>query len=191
MSRFKSFQPNETPNQSIPMVEKIQAENGFEPNIIKGIKRSPQLLKSYTALSDALEKSSLSEEEQHIVLLTVSRFNECEYCTSVHSMAAENAGLDWETIEKIRHRKKLPDERHEALRTFTERVVKDIGNVPHDALTQFKSVGFDEQNALDVIVGVTLKTLTNTTNHLMETPLDEKFQKRAWSVDDKKKAATA
>lgn len=190
MKRFESFATDDTPKGSASMVESIESKNGFVPNIIEGIKQSPQLLKSYTELSENFEKSSLSPEEQQIVLLTVSRYNECEYCTSVHSMAAERTGLDWDTIEKIRNRKKLQNERYEALRTFTERVVKDTGHVPHDAFTQFKSVGFDERNALDVIVGVTLKTLTNTTNHLIETPLDEQFRKRAWSVEQKR-AATA
>ena len=191
MQRFKQFVPKETPEKSTSMVDAIESKYGSEPNIIKGIKRSPQLLKAYTELSETFDDSSLSPEEQEIVLLTVSRLNECEYCTSVHSMTAEQTDLEWDTIEKIRNRQKLSDERHEALRTFTEHVVAKNGRVPHDAFTQFKSVGFTERNALDVVLGVTLKTLTNSANHLMDTPLDESFQKRAWSVEDKAKAATA
>lgn len=191
MRRFESFKTDEVPDKSKSMKDKIESKSGFVPNLIDGIARSPQLLDSYMKLSENFESSSLSPEEQQIVLLTTSRFNECEYCTSVHSMTAEKAGIAWETIEKIRNREKLSDERHEALRTFTERLVKDGGHVPHDVRTQFKNAGFTKKNALDVLVGVTLKTLTNTTNHLIETPLDEQFQKRAWSAESKKTAATA
>lgn len=188
MKRFESFKTNEAPEESKSMLQSIESKYGFVPNLIKGIARSPQLLQSYIQLSENFEKSSLSEEEQQIVLLTASRLNECEYCTSVHSMTAENAGIEWDSVEKIRNRQKLSNERHEALRKFTERVVKDSGAVPHDVHTQFKNAGFNEKNALDVMVGVTLKTLTNSTNHLMETPLDEQFKKREWSAENQKVA---
>lgn len=191
MSRYESFKTNEAPEKSKSMLKSVESKYGFVPNLIEGIARSPHLLNSYMKLSENFESSSLSSQEQEIVLLTVSRLNECEYCTSVHSMTAEKAGIEWKTIEKIRNREKLSDERHEALRTFTERVVKDVGNVPHDVHTQFKNAGFTKQNALDVMVGVTLKTLTNSTNHLIETPLDEQFKKREWSAESKKTAATA
>ncbi|MDX1746064.1 MAG: carboxymuconolactone decarboxylase family protein [Halobacteriales archaeon] len=183
MERFDAFRTENTPEKSTSMVDDIESKYGFEPNLIKGIKRSPELLESYMNLSEAFDRTSLTPEEQQIVLLTVSRINECEYCTSVHSVTAEQTDLKWESVEKIRNRESLENERHEALRTFTEHVVKSKGHVPHDVFTRFKSAGFDERNALDVIVGVTLKTLTNTTNHLIDTPLDEQFEKRRWSAE--------
>ncbi|MDX1493377.1 MAG: carboxymuconolactone decarboxylase family protein [Longimicrobiales bacterium] len=191
MSRFESFKTDEVPDKSKSMRDKIESKYGFVPNLIDGIVRSPHLLDSYMKLSENFESSSLSPKEQQVVLLTASRLNECEYCTSVHSMTAEKAGIEWNTVEKIRNREKLSDERLEALRTFTERVVKDVGSVPHDVHTQFKNAGFTKQNALDVLVGVTLKTLTNTTNHLIETPLDEQFQKRAWSAESAQASESA
>ncbi|MDX1648021.1 MAG: carboxymuconolactone decarboxylase family protein [Longimicrobiales bacterium] len=192
MDRFDAFRTGNTPEESTSMVADIESKYGHEPNIIEGIKRSPQLLRSYVNLSEAFERTSLTPEEQQIVLLTVSRFNECEYCTSVHSLTAEQTDLEWNTVERIRNRESLEDERHEALRTFTEHVVNNAGHVPHDVFTRFKSAGFDERNALDVIVGVTLKTLTNTSNHLMDTPLDEQFEKRRWSAEaTESRAATA
>lgn len=190
MKRFDTFKTDDVPNETKPMLKSIENKYGFVPNLLEGMARSPQLVKSYMELSGNFDTSSLSPEERQIVLLTTSRINECEYCTSVHSMTAEKTDLEWDTIEKIRNREKLSNERHEALRVFTERVARDSGNVPHDVFTQFKNAGFNEQNALDVILGVTLKTLTNTTNHFIETPLDEQFQKRAWSAETSK-AATA
>lgn len=185
MNRFESFATDDVPNESQSMLQSIESKYGFIPNLTKGLARSPELLKSYMELSENFERSSLSPEEQQIVLLTVSRLNECEYCTSVHSLTGEKAGLEWDTIERIRNRKKLDNERYEALRSFTERMVNDVGHVPHDVHTRFKDAGFDERSALDVMIGVTLKTLTNSTNHLIETPLDDQFQKRAWSVEEK------
>jgi len=188
MSRFQHFASDNTPDESKERLDKIESKYGFVPNLIEGIAPSPQLLRGYMELSESFETSSLSPEEQQVVLLTASRLNECEYCTSVHSMRAEKAGIAWDAIEKIRHREPVGDDRMEALRTFTERIVAHVGTVPQDAWTEFLEAGFSQRNALDVIVGVTLKTLTNTTNHLIETPLDDQFRKRAWSADDRRDA---
>jgi uncharacterized peroxidase-related enzyme len=184
LNRFETIKNKDIPSDAAPMLDKIKTKNGFVPNLIEGIAVSPQLLEGYVSLSKAFENTSLTPEEQQIVLLTTSRLNECGYCTSVHSLTAEQTDLSWDTVEKIRNREALSNDRFEALRTFVERIVASKGSVPQDVWTQFQSVGFDAKDAMAVILGVTLKTLTNSANHFMETPLDEAFQKRAWSPSE-------
>ena len=184
MRNYNEIIQNDIPSEAAPMLDKLEAKYGYVPNVTRGMAAAPEVLSGYISLSNAFEESSLSKEEQQIVLLTASRFNECGYCTSVHSVTAEKAGLDWDTIEKIRNREKISNERYEMLRRFTETVTESKGSVPRDMQTAFQDAGFTTQNALDVILGVSLKTLTNSTNHLIETPLDEQFQKRAWSPAD-------
>lgn len=183
MNRFAQVTTEPIPNESKPILEKLESKYGFVPNLIKGLARSPQALTSYTMLSEAFESSALTPEEQQIVLLTASRVNECQYCTSVHSMTAEQTDLEWDTIERIRNRESLETPRYEALRSLTERATVEKGFLPHDSWTEFLSVGYTVQQALDVIVGVSLKTLTNSTNHMLETPLDEAFEKRRWTPE--------
>lgn len=184
MSRFETITNNEIPSDAAPTLDKIKAKYGFVPNLIEGIAASPQLLEGYVSLSKAFENTSLTPEEQQIVLLTASRLNECGYCTSVHSMTAEQTDLSWETVENIRNRETLSNDRYEALRAFVERIVASNGTIPQDVWTQFQSVGFTPKDAMAVILGVTLKMLTNSANHFMETPLDDAFQKRAWSPSE-------
>ena len=183
MKRFQQLTSNEIPDEAKPVLDRVKADYGFVPNVVEAMAPSPQLLRGYVSLAKAFEKSSLSPEEQQIVLLTASRINECAYCTSVHSITAENAELDWSTIENIRNREPLSNGRHEALRKFTERVVVDTGSIPHDAWTELINAGFQPQAALDVVLGVALKTLTNSLNHLVETPLDEQLRGREWSAE--------
>lgn len=183
MKRFNHFTEGTIPTESTPLMEDVKTKYGFVPNLINGMSKSPEMLTAYLQLSAAFETSSLSPEEREIVQLTVSRMNECEYCTSVHSMMAEKTGLEWDTIEKIRNRQPVSSERYEALRMFTEKLVQKQGSVSHDVWTAFTAAGFDERAGLDVVIGVSLKTLTNTVNHLVDTPLDQEFQKRHWSRD--------
>lgn len=182
MQNFERYTKG-TPKKSEIILERVEKKFGFVPNLLKGIAASPNALETYMQIDEMFESTSLSPEERQIVLLTVSRLNECEYCTSVHSMLAEKTDLKWDTIEKIRNRESVPNARYEALRRFTERVVQNKGTLPRDEWTEFTEAGFNERNALDVTIGVALKTLTNTVNHLMDTPLDTQFGSREWTRD--------
>ena len=187
MRRFQIFTDKpHTSDPSIsessrPILKEVDKKYGFVPNLWRGMAQSPQTLEGYHSLSKRFEESSLTESEQQVVLLTASRMNRSAYGTSVHSLTAETVGLDWETIERIRDREPVRDPRLEALRLFTEAVVKSSGIVPEDVWTEFTEVGFEKPQALDVALGVSLKTLSNSINHLMDTPLDHQFEKRRWS----------
>jgi hypothetical protein len=46
----------------------------------------------------------------------------------------------------------------------------------------FLAAGYDKRQALEVLVGVTMKTLSNYANHLTDTPLNEQFAAEAWKA---------
>ncbi|MGB2685191.1 MAG: carboxymuconolactone decarboxylase family protein, partial [Olleya sp.] len=41
--------------------------------------------------------------------------------------------------------------------------------------------GYGEQQVLEIILGLSQKVISNYTNHIANTPVDEAFQKFAWS----------
>jgi hypothetical protein len=47
-------------------------------------------------------------------------------------------------------------------------------------MKDFLAAGYQPHHALEVLVGVALKTLSNYTNHLSKPPLDAAFAGRAW-----------
>ena len=46
----------------------------------------------------------------------------------------------------------------------------------------FREAGYSEQHVLDVILGIGLKTLSNYTNHIAGTPVDEAFAHERWAA---------
>jgi alkylhydroperoxidase family enzyme len=58
--------------------------------------------------------------------------------------------------------------------------VEQRGWVEPDQMNDFLDAGYSSQQALEVVLGIGLKTLSNYTNHLADTPLDEAFAGRAW-----------
>jgi len=45
----------------------------------------------------------------------------------------------------------------------------------------FLAAGYSERQILEVVLAIAVKTLSNYTNHLFHTPVDEVFACRAWT----------
>ena len=181
---MKILQPldqTRAPSASRDVMNSLEAELGDLPNLYRVLAHSPSALRSYAAMSKMLKDSGLTDQEQQVVLLTASRENRCDYCMAAHSSGARAAGLDEDALESLREGQHIRnDDRLEALRQFTQRVVAKRGRLEEEDIDVFLAAGYKESNVLDVMLGVTMKTLSNYTNHLADTPLDEKFQDMYW-----------
>lgn len=151
---------------------------GFLPNLIAMLGEAPSAAAGYLALSFQFEASSFSPAERQVVLLAASVENECDYCTATHGALAAGSGLDATSVAALRAGEPLADPRLEALARFTRALVAERGRVAGEELERFLAAGFDRAQALEAIVGVALKTLSNYANHLADTPLDLRFSPR-------------
>lgn len=182
MTEFTVFDETNAPAESKAGLKSVKAKYGFIPNLMGELAAAPSALEAYTNLSSVYGHSSLTPIEQQIVLLTTSFENNCGYCMAAHSTVALNVGLDREALISLREGRAIEsDLRLEALRTFTLAVVRNRGLVEKEEIEDFLRAGFTKANILEVITGVTMKTLSNYTNHIAETELDQAFEAMAWS----------
>ncbi|MDT8340519.1 MAG: carboxymuconolactone decarboxylase family protein [Longimicrobiales bacterium] len=170
-------------------LERAEQGFGFAPNLIRVLAEAPSAAHAYLDLGSRFGETSLSPVEQQVVLLTTSFENGCDYCMAAHSMVAGMAGMDGPTLTALRSGDSLPDARLEALRSFTRTVVRDRARVSPEGVRAFLAAGFTRANVLEVITGVAMKTLSNYTNHLADTPLDEAFADQRWEAPVKSGAA--
>lgn len=184
MVEFTVHDENSAPAEVASALAQTRQRFGFVPNLYGVLAESPQAFQAYQAVSEQFRASSLSTAAQHVVWLTVSRSNGCEYCVAVHSTMAAMAKLDTAVIDAVRADKPIDDPRLEAVRTFTTAVVEHRGWVPDEQLRAFLDAGFANQQVLDIITGVAKKTLSNYTNHIAHTPLDEAFSHYEWTPND-------
>lgn len=154
---------------------------GMVPNLTRKMATAPALAEGYLALSALFDKTSLSPVERQVVLLTASRYNGCQYCVGAHSWLADQSGVPEDVIRAIRDQQPIPDDWLEALRRFTHAVVEQRGWVNGEALERFLAAGYSTQQVLEVVLGVGLKTLSNYTNHIAGTDLDDVFSSHAWA----------
>ncbi|MDO9269827.1 MAG: carboxymuconolactone decarboxylase family protein [Methylobacter sp.] len=183
MSQFNIYSIQNAPLAAQPLLDGAQQKFGFLPNLLGGLAESPAVLQAYLNLGVILDKTSLTPVEQQVVLLAASVENHCIYCVAVHSMLAKHkAKADAAIVDALREQQPLPDKKLDALATFTRAVVERRGKVTGIALDNFIAAGYSRSQVLEVVLGVTMKTLSNYANHIIHAPLDSQFQAEAWDA---------
>lgn len=104
---------------------------------------------------------------------------------AAHSVVAKGAGVSDEDVAALRTGVPLSDPKHEALRHFTAHMVQARGWAEPAQVESLLAAGYTQATILDVILGIGHKTMSNYTNHIAHTPLDNAFESAAWTADDK------
>ena len=138
---------------------------------------SPTVLHGYLAMDAAWEKGSFTPTEQNLVLLAASVANECGYCTAAHSTVLKAfLKVPAETVAAVRAGTPLSDAKHNALVNLTRELVSARGHVSDATLQAFLAVGYAPAQAMEVLIGIALKTVSNYLDHFNPPPLDAAFQ---------------
>lgn len=183
MSKFKLHDIDSAPEGSKPLLEGSQKSFGMIPNLHAVMAASPQALEAYQTLTRLYLDTSLSTNEKHVLWLTINVANQCHYCVPAHTGLAKKDGVADEIIQALRDNRELPDARLNALRSFALQVLDKNGKVTDADVEAFLQAGFDQRNVLDVMLGVAHKTLSNYTNHITKTPVDDAFSQFAWHAE--------
>ena len=178
---FTYHQTDTAPEESTPLIAASLKAYGFFPKLHQIMAEAPATYKAYLETFRIFaEETTLSLTQQHIVMQTVNYENRCHYCTAGHSMLMQMSGIPDDIIEALRQGKPLADEKLEALRRFTRQLVESRGHIGDDKLSEFLQSGYTKRQALEVLTGIATKTLSNFTNALAHTELDEPVKPFAW-----------
>ena len=132
-------------------------------------------------LAGIMGKSDLSDTEQQVIIMTNNRLNGCGYCMAAHSTLSEMSGIDASINNALRDNTPIDDKKIEVLRQFSI-VVNETCGYPADAqVSAFIDAGYTKQTILEVILATSFKVMSNYTNHIANTEVDEAFSKNAWS----------
>ncbi len=187
MTQFTQYNAQNAPEASKAGLEGTKKAFGFVPNLQTFMAESPALLNSYGAAWDIFAKqTSFNPVEQQVVLLTINYENNCHYCMAGHSTLAQMVKMDDVTLTAIRDGKPITDKKLQALREFTRKMVVERGFVSETDVDAFIAAGYTKANVFDVIAGVALKVMSNYTNHITHTPLDDFMKANAWTHPSKR-----
>ncbi|WP_144157146.1 carboxymuconolactone decarboxylase family protein [Paraburkholderia sp. BCC1885] len=180
MTHFTTYTAENAPEASKAALEDVKKNFGFIPNLSGNMAESPELLAAYGALWDLFAKTTFSATEQQLVYLTVSFENECRYCMAGHTTLSKMFKIDEAVINAVRAGQAIPDAKLEALHSFTTKIVRNRGWVSDQDTDAFLAAGYTRRNALEVVLGVATKTISNYTNHIAHTQNDGFMAGNEW-----------
>jgi len=171
----------DAPEEAKPRLEAAEKNNGFLPNLVRLLANAPIALETYQTVSAINGRASLSLAEREAVQITAAATHGCGFCVAGHTAIADKkARLDAGVISALRDRTEVPDARLDAVARFTEAVIASRGAVSDAELAAFKAAGFDDQAALEVVLGVSLATLCNFANNLGQPDLNPQLAAYEW-----------
>ena len=182
MSDFKVHTLAESTGRRREALDAVENRYGGVPNVIGAMAESPAALNGYVGLIDAMRQMTFTRTEQHVIWFTINAEHGCHYCMAAHTPWAMEEGVPRDVIDTARAGGAYADDRLEALRAFTQSVVRERGWVDAAAVEAFLIAGFTRENIFEVITAVAYKVMTNYTNHIAEPPLDDAFQPYRWTA---------
>ena len=118
MTDFATHTVKTAPEASQAILQGVEKNYGFVPNLLGTMAEAPALLEAYTTLAGIFNKTALSETERQIILMTNNRLNGCTYCMAAHTTISKGAGVPQDVIDALRAGAPLADTKLEALRQF-------------------------------------------------------------------------
>jgi len=151
---------------------------GLVPNVITEITdENPAVAEAYLTSTGILEENGvLSPAEQQAVILAISSYNDCHYCTKAHAVVGQQAGLDAETVETINEGGIPDDSRLRALVQATRRILGKRGWLSDADESEFQDLGLGRPELYEIVGLIAIKTISNYVNHVAGTEIDEPFR---------------
>jgi AhpD family alkylhydroperoxidase len=156
---------------------------GYLPAGVARMAASPHLLDGFLKLSAIFESSTLDPVAREVVIMTIATRNRCHICVAMHTARLTALGASVDLIAALRDADPLvplADERLDAIRVFTLRVLDTAGDVGDQALRAFLAHGYTSQNALEVVLGIGTYTMSTLANRLTGAPVDDQLSAFAW-----------
>ena len=187
---FTYYEKDNAPEESKPLLENSEKAFGMIPNLHKILAEAPITYKTYNqAYDDFLKNSGFSKLEAQVVYMTTNFENRCHYCIPGHTWGMKAAKMPDEVIEALRDGAPLPDPKLQALHDFTKALWDNRGHIGDDKLQEFLDAGYTKRQALEVLTGLAAKLISNFTNAITHTKLDEPMKPFEWRHPDEREAA--
>lgn len=181
MSDFTVYNVDNAPKESKHLLEESLKGFGMIPNLHGVMAEAPALLEAYKVLHKLFMETSFNAEEFTVIWQTINVENECHYCVPAHTAIANMMNVDPELTEALRNKAAMTSKKLQVLHDTTLAMVQNRGLLSDTQINDFFAAGYNKQQLLEIVVGLSQKIMSNYVNHIAKTPLDEGFKAFAWS----------
>ena len=175
MQHFPMLDRNSAPALSQTLLDATAKTMGRVPNLFAVMAAAPGLLAGYQQLHQLVMENSFNSTEKTVVWQTINLEHGCHYCVPAHAAIAAMLKVEPAIDLALRQRQPLP-EPLASLQHFTQLMVQQRGQVSEQDVVQFLSAGYRPRQVLEIVQMIAQKVMSNYTNHLAQTPLDEAFK---------------
>ncbi len=182
MTKFNIHTIESAPQGSKPILEELEKQVGFLPNLAATMAESPSLLEAFTTLRAIYGRGSLTPIEREAIALAVSFENNCTYCMAAHSTFAKMNGISDDDLGLLRAGKEPSTPRLQAVSDLARQVVRGKGHLSDEYIRVFLRAGFTQAQLLEVLVGISMAAVANYTHNIAKSPIDAVFQVQSWSA---------
>ena len=181
LSKFQIHTIESAPEASQEALKIVQQNNGFIPNLIGVLANAPTALETYRTVGAINQRNSLTPTEREVVQITAAVSNGCDFCVAGHTaISIKQMKMPDDVLQALRKTSPITsDAKLDTLARFTLAVINTKGKVGEQLLNEFLNAGYTTQNALDVVLGVSLASLCNYANNLAQTPINPELQQYA------------
>ena len=166
---FPRFDENTAPLPARGALLRSRQSLGVLPEPLARYASSPLMLETALAGLDAFEKrTSLSPLEREVLAMTMGHENGCKFCLALHRRLLRAKQAPADVVAALEAGEPLPEPRLEALRKFVLALLREHGDVPQAIWNDFRAAGYSHEQALEVLTGVSVYTLTTLANRLTE-----------------------
>ena len=166
---FPRYDETNAPAAARDALAQTKRQFGMIPGPLARYAGSPMLLAAALGGLDAFEKSSLAPLEREVLAMTLGRVNGCKFCLSFHRRLLTAQQAPAELIRALEAGTPLAERRLEALRRFVLGLLETHGDVSREDWSNFREAGYTHEQALEIVTGVSVYTLTTLANRLTET----------------------
>lgn len=174
MPRIPVHSVEDAPATSREALRNLEAKVGKVLNIYGEMAHSPVVLAAYTGIQQAIaEHGSFDARTREAIALAVGAVDDCSYCQSAHTGAAQHAG--WSLDETVALRKGELVAGHDklaALLAVARQVAGNLGEVDEDTWQRALDAGWTLDELSELFTHVMVNVFTNYFNHYARTELD-------------------
>lgn len=176
MTDFTLYTADNAPEAAKPLLTESVEAFGMIPNLHAVMAEAPSLLEGYQILHGLFQKTSFNAEELTVVWQSINVEHACHYCVPAHSGIAAAMKVDQDIVDSLVNKTPLANSKLEALRETTLAMTRERGVISDEQIETFFAAGYGKQQLLEIILGLSQKVMSNYTNHLAGTPVDEPFK---------------
>lgn len=176
MSQFTFYTTENSAGKRKSLLEGINQGYGFIPNLFAYMAEAPTTIEAYIAMNELVAKGSLSPAQNQVALLAVSVENGCEFCISAHRAIGKQSKANQQTLDALHRNIEIDDPSDRALVSYIRKVVAQRGYVSDEDISEFIDAGFTRQQLLEVVLIVSIKTLSNYINHITKPEVNPELE---------------